>query len=431
MQKFVHSCFSILLFGLYPALNISAVSAENDAERSVSFSGFGTVGAVYNRNDQLDFVRGISQKQGAGATHRLDFGVDSSLGLQMDITPSDQLKGVVQVLSHQRSGGNYSPEVTWAFAQYAPVDNVALRLGRLGFDVYMLADSRNVGYSYQWVRPPVEFFGGLPLAYLDGADAVVKHPLGDGIASVKIFAGHAREKALIDAQNYFDLSGSRILGSYAEYQTTKWLYRLGYTQVRYANQLPTLPPFLAGLRQAATAFEAVGLPGAAASANAYANLTDNIGKTVRYVNAGAVYEDGPLQAQMMLGQYSFSSPLYRTIKFAYLSAGYRMKKWTPYFTYATAVTPHSEEISTGLPIGTPLDPLVIALNNGAHQAQLAQQVNQRSLSIGTRYDFMPNADIKFQVDRVKNNASPIFWRNAQAGWNGQATVFSVALDFVF
>jgi hypothetical protein len=63
---------------------------------------------------------------------------------------------VVQAVSYYNHAGNYEPELTWAFISYAPVPDMKVRAGRLGWDVYMLSDSRNVGYSYLWVRPPVD-----------------------------------------------------------------------------------------------------------------------------------------------------------------------------------------------------------------------------------------------------------------------------------
>jgi len=45
---------------------------------------------------------------------------------------------------------------------------------------------------------------------------------------------------------------------------------------------------------------------------------------------------------------------------------------------------------------------------------------------------MRNMDLKIQIDQVRviDNAA-FLWRDPQPGWNGRATVFSIALDFVF
>jgi hypothetical protein len=403
----------------------AAHGADNDADKIVNISGFGTLGAVYNSTDQADFVRSSVQGKGAGATRRLAFGVDSAFGLQLDVAPAAAVKGVLQVLTARRPDGTFGPQLTWAFAKYAPSDDLALRVGRVGFDVFMQADSRNVGYSFQWVRPPVDFFGGLFVNYLDGADLVLKRGMGGGVGSVKLFAGKAREKSPLDADNYNDLDGSAIRGAYAEYQNRKWLYRLGYTQLRYSHELPFLGPLVGGMRSAGDQLHGLGMDAAAASAYAYASDVSTVGKKVRYLNAGAVYEDGPLQVQTMFSHISYSTPAYPASIAGFISASYRLGNWKPYLSYS-AVTPASAEHGTGLPAGVGLEPLIDA----AHQLHLMTVVKQHTVSLGARYDFMPNADLKLQVDRIATR-HPQFWRNVQPGWNGHATVVSLALDFVF
>ncbi len=121
-----------------------------------SISGFGTFGIVHNDTRQVDVIRDLSQNNGVGYTRQTDVGMDSNLGLQIDGRFSDTLDGAIQVIS-RRNPDQFHPQLSWAYLRYLPNDNVIIRAGRLGFDVYMLADSKNVGYSYIWIRPPIDF----------------------------------------------------------------------------------------------------------------------------------------------------------------------------------------------------------------------------------------------------------------------------------
>ncbi|MET3129990.1 hypothetical protein AAKU55_000231 [Oxalobacteraceae bacterium GrIS 1.11] len=418
MDNFLFRTLPLLLAGF--SLLSDARAEDKESQKIVSVSGFGTLGALYNSTDQADFLRDVSQSKGAGHANHVDFGVDSVLGLQLDAKFNESLKGAVQVVSRRRYDASFSPEFSWAFVSYAPREDIELRAGRLGFDCYMLADSRNIGYSYQLVRPPVDYFGTLSISHIDGADMVLKYPLGDGIARVKMFAGTAREKSATPDDGYYDLTGSPVRGGYVDYQTSKWQYRLGYAQIRLRNELLPIMPLQQALR---SPFLAALTP----EAGKYADSLGLADKMVKYYSAGVVYDIGFLQAQLVLNHFSSASLSLQSSDAGYFSLAYRSGKWMPYFSYA-AVKSKVGQQDTGLPSG--LDPGIDALIGAAKQATLNSTNKQNTLSVGVRYDVLPNADIKFQVDRV-HASSPFIWGNVQPGWNGRATLLSITVDFVF
>lgn len=385
-----------------------------------SINGFGTLGVVHSNNDQADFVRDISQNEGAGFTRKTDFGVDSLLGVQINTRPSEQLDGALQVVS-RRSTHDFRPEITWAYLRYTLDDNLQLRVGRVGFDAYMLADSRNVGYSYQWVRPPVDFFGSLIISYFDGADLVWTHPIQNGLFRAKLYAGLAREEIRIGTPaQYLSFDRSRLTGGHIEFQTTHWLYRIGYAQARLHNENPLLAPLLAALN--APQLNML-IPSAAVLADELA-LKD---KLARYYSAGLVFDDGPLQAQLMLNQVDTGSSDYPHTRAGYFTLAYRFNKWTPYFTYSASRSILSAP-NTVLPTG--INPAIDALAYGA-QAATREQLNHRNtLSLGIRYALSEKADLKLQADLIESKQH-LLVRNLQPGWNGKANLLSAAINFIF
>ncbi|MEO8003726.1 MAG: hypothetical protein ABI771_02390 [Betaproteobacteria bacterium] len=339
--------------------------------------------------------------------------VDSRIGVQVNARLTSEIEGVVQAVSYYNYAGNYNPELTWAFISYAPDPDLKVRLGRLGRDVYMLSDSRNVGYSYLWARPPVDYFGQLQISHIDGADVVFERQLGEGIASLKLYGGRASQKIPSPPGADFDLDGTRVLGANLNYQKGDWQIRSGYTAIKIKDELPGFVPLLAALR-------ATGSPTAAGLADDMALA----GKTLEIVSFGGVYEHGPWQAQLMFNRLTSKSLASSQRDSGYFLLGYRAGKWTPFVTLS-AIRSTNDQRGTGLPTPNALDTAVMTALAGA-------QSRQRTQSLGARYDFMRNADVKIQVDRIRvYDGATFLWRNAQPDWNGHATIFSMTLDFVF
>lgn len=413
-SRFLHliSCISMLTLA-------TQVHAADDS-KPFTISGFGTLGVVHSNTRNVDIVRDLTQNDGVGYTRQTDFGMDSNFGLQLNKSVSDNIDTALQVVS-RRSANKFQPEVTWAYARYVPNDNLQLRAGRLGFDVYLLADSRNVGYTYQWVRPPIDFFGSLIISYFDGGDMVLSTPLSGGILRAKVFAGVAREKTSTGSPDEFlSLNRSRLLGGHLEYQTSNWIYRLGYSQLTFKNEFPPLQPLLDNLRSPyLNAF----IPSAAGLANEL-SLTD---KKFTYLSAGIAYDEGPLQAQLMLNQLSSASLLFPTNRAAYLTFGYRIDQWTPYFTYS-ASRPANKNTASRLPLGVSpdIDMLAAAFNDAINN----QYNRQTTFSLGVRYDLTEKSNVKLQVDDIKTD-DYFLVRNNQPGWNGKARLISIAYNFIF
>ena len=103
----------------------------------------------------------------------------------------------------------------------------------------------------------------------------------------------------------------------------------------------------------------------------------------------------------------------------YVSAGYRVNKFTPYLTYA------QNSPGSFLPGFPPPTAEAITLANRA----------QSTVSLGVRWDFMRNTDLKFQYDRVTlSDNSNGFLANVPPGvdLSGQSFhLISAVVDFVF
>lgn len=406
-------------------LSICALSdaVANDELKTFSVSGFGTFGIVHSDSDKADIVRDLLQKDGVGYSHGFDTGLDSLLGLQLNVNLTPTLDGAVQVVA-RRTSSDFRPDLTWAFARYSVNDHAQVRVGRLGFDAYLLADSRNVGYSYQWVRPPIDYFGSLIISYFDGADSILSLPVGEGAIRAKIFTGRAREKTStgnpFNPSEVISLEGSSITGGHIEYQNQEWVARIGYSRIRLQNEFPSLIPVIAALKS----------PLITAINPQTAVLADDIAvqdKHISYLSGGVAYDSGPIQAQFMLSKIQSESLSFPGDIAGYATVGYRINKWTPYVTFS-AVTDDDKRRPIGLPSG--VSPSIDALIAAVQFATTHQLNKQHTLSFGARYDLSEKVDIKAQFDHIENSQRLLI-RNEQAGWDGKANLISIAVNFIF
>jgi hypothetical protein len=414
---FLRRCIPFLFF-----LSAAGSATATEQDSLLKWSGFGTLGVAYNSSRDYDYIRDLLQTTGVGASRRYDLGLDSILGLQVSSALSDNFEATAQVVA-RRSYKGFRPELSWLFLKYAPSDSLDLRVGRLGFDVYPLADSRNVAYSYLWVRPPVEYFGNLIVSYIDGADAVYKFNTESNQTKFKFFAGQAQEQVLTDSLNgFFSLKGAKILGAHAEFQSQHWLARLGLTNLTFNNELASLHP----LMNALTSPELTAInPDLAHVAHSMSFKE----KRVRYLSAGLVYDQAPWQAQFMVSRLQSETLSFNSNQSAFITVGYRMKAWTPYVTLAKTRPIDDQPLPTNLlPIG--VNPQFDQLNAAIQQVSSNGLSAQKTLSIGLRYNLSNNSDFKIQIDQIHNTERALV-RAASATWNGKSNIISCTYNFVF
>jgi hypothetical protein len=395
-----------------PAItNAFAEAADVPEESRFSLNGFGTAALTHSSSKEAGFVRDLSQPHGSQGGWSGN--VDSLLGIQASWRTSDNLALVSQVVSRYHYDSSYDPELMWAFARYDLNGYSTFRLGRLGTDFYLFADSRQVGYTYLTVRPSTDYFGALPFSHLDGADAQFTMSLGSALLRARVHMGWLDEKLAL-AERTWSLRGSRMTGGSLSLQQGPWTIRLSSSELKFRHNLP-IDDLSAGLR----------LVGAITAANAL----DVAGSTSRFDALGSVYEEGPLQIQFMLSRASHSSQAFQNWQAGYLLAGYRHGKLTPFASYSW-IRSKARTLSTGMPdgLGAPLD----QLNSGTASVLADSHSDQRTSSLGVRWDFQENMDMKIQFDAIRGRASSIFpFRDETSNWNGRTNVLTLALDFIF
>jgi len=392
-----------------------AVFAQESAPSMFRFSGFGTLGAVSTDTDKAEYATSVLQP--GGAKKKADFGVDSLIAGQVDARFTPQFSAVIQAVANRTADDDYVPHVEWAFLRYDVTGNLNVRGGILAVPVFMLSDSRLVGFSYPWVRPPTALYSQVPFTNFRGADLTWR-PEANGITfTVQPYAGNARPEIpsgdshlTADLEKLWDVNLAAEMGP--------WTVRAGYLKTRFTYRDPSIQPLFEGLRQVDPL-----IPGAAA----LANDLDTIDKPITFASIGASYESGNILVQAEYGKRKADLFLADTSSY-YATFGYRFGNVMPLVTVSRVKTdsPTSQSL---VPAVGPLAPIAIGVNTLLQ----GQNVLQKAIALGVRYQFHKNADVKLQWDRIDlPNGSVGNFQHAQPGFAGSnVNVYSAAVDFVF
>ena len=388
----------IALLGLLAA---APAQAQEDLPSAFSLKGFGTFGLARADDGDAQYVRDLSQAY--GVDNDWSAKIDSVLGVQANLALDARNELVVQAVSRYRYDHGFGPELSWAYWRHELSPEWSLRVGRMGTEFYMLADSRMVGYANLTVRSPPDVYGQLIFSYFDGIDMAGTQAVGDMLLRLKAFAGVSAEKSPIEGRLSWNLEGSPMVGAHADLLTGPWQLRLSHTSVRFSDEVPL--DRLTGVDVFALAPEL--------------QVKDTWS---HHAALGIVYDSGPLQLHGMLNRIAHTGEAYEDTRAAYLLAAYRLGSLTPYVGYSR-VRSSPSQLHTPLP--APLRDFLMSLT---HQTRS----DQHTWTVGGRWDLARNLALKAQVDHVDGSRDSLFpFREENPRWDGRMNLFSLALEFVF
>jgi hypothetical protein len=388
--------------------------AESPAVPVFSISGFGTFGMVHSSEHRADFTSTAFKPNGAGYSHDWSADVDSLIAAQLTADFTQNISAVAQVISEQNYDKTYRPHVEWANIKYDFTPDLSVRVGRTVLPSFLFSGTRKVGYTYPWVRPPLELYSQVPLTNNDGLDANYRQQFGELTNNAQIIYGSKDAKlpvgVTIQSKHTWGISDTVDLGAF----TAHISYQKFYVNVELVNEI-------------ADAFRQFG-PQGAAIADRY--KTDY--RPSSFTSLGASYDPGNWFV-MSEGSW-FSGPDAIADKTAwYISGGFRFDSFTPFIAYSQARAGKTSD--PGLDVTTVPSSLVgLATSlNSVLNALLRSKTVENTISIGGRWDFMKNTDCKLQFDHSDIGSGSTVFTNIQPGFKrgGTANVVSASIDFVF
>lgn len=373
--------YFIALLGIFTGI-ANAGAVETD-QAKVTFGGFGSLGVSHSSMDLGDYVLDSGIPKGPGLSNYLSTANDSRIAGHMAAQITPAVSVVLQVDSEYHTGNTYEPEVEFANVKYVFTPYAYIRAGRIALPTFLESENRDVGYTYAWIHPPVEVYRQEQITHSDGVDANYRLQIGEVGNSIKAVYGRSTIETN-DSLAASSLSSKNLWGIFDSAEYGPAIIHVGYQE-----------------RDTASGYLLAGQTGT------WVKDSD--------LSVGVQYDPGDWFA---MSEWIQRRSTYKTGAM-YVSAGYRVKKFTPYLIYSQN-SPGS--FLAGSP---PPSPDGIRLANRA----------QSTVSLGMRWDFTKNTDLKLQYDRVKlSDNSNGFLANVPANatlYGAKFHVLSAVVDFIF
>ena len=335
----------------------------------VQVSGYGTLAATFADTKDAQFR--TSWQQSRGSKGRIDWGVDSRIGAQLDVSVNETFSATGQLLA-QRLGSDEKLSVEWLYGQAQLNPETVVRAGRMVLTAFMLSDVRNVGYSQHWAHTPYEVY--LTFPPVDGAQLLYRTTWEGVKFAVQPTFGRA------EADMYYERGPAGLVPAHTVFhklyalnliaEKGSWTARLGHT-VAYAtiewSMIPAEP------------------------------------LKYSFTSLGLQYDNGHLlaMAEMMLGKTD--SKRY-DIAGQYITGGYRFGAWMPYATYA-----HLSNRGTAI----------------------SMLPDSHTTALGVRWDAFKDIAVKAQAERSRYAGQQFIGITPGTDARRSATAYTLAVDFMF
>ena len=328
---------------------------------------------------------------------KLSFRPDSIFGIQVFADLMDGLSVTGQITG--AGGEDFDANIAWAYFTYEFNESFAVLMGRQRMPLFLYSDSLDVGYSYHWIRPPVDAVG-VPVDDYEGIQLRYTSSTDNWDSSFQFYTGSS--SAVSPTLGSFGLDNTAGLVAYT---SNGWLQlRATYllTDAYFNSPLITT----GGMPQNQESAVETSFAGIAVHAT-----FDELFVISEYV---VIDFDDPLGGDDTLGDKHRDS--------YYVSAGYRVSAFTPHITFSVREVEQSEQ--SRLLIQT-------------------QDTKTETWTIGLRWDFHSNAVFKVEYltktdesdDFIKNNAG--IGNTFAGGYTGgrgdaeEVDLFTFGVDIVF
>jgi hypothetical protein len=346
-------------------------------------SGFGTLGISHSDNVQADFSSTVFHPNGAGYTRSWSADVDTKVGMQVNANFTQNLSGVVQVISQQGYNNAYTPTLEWANISYKITPDLTLRAGRTVWPLLLRSETQNIGYGNPFVRNSTELLANMPNTFSDGVDISYQFPIGPAANSVQLLVGKSDVNYpgqwTDGSQNYLhvkDIKGISDVLEYGDLKVHVAFMDLKYDWLYFGYLLNDVP--------------------------------------YKTWSVGFNYDPGKWFVTADLLKVQDQS--YGNFTATTAGAGYRIGDWAPYVLYSTLTQDSLGDLPS---FGTyPGDKQTVS-------------------AVGVRWDFKKNADLKIQYEQIKSGAISQIFPSSLTNWQSNflndpnANVLSIVVDFVF
>lgn len=408
------------------------------AEFPVKINGFASAGFVTG-DMEADFFSGTDL-----ISESATFGADNTIGLQVSADMNEQVSFTGQLLAKGVIDA-YNLKAQWAYIDYHPRHDFSVRMGRLVLPVVMGSEYVDVGYAYPRIRLPSEVYSSIPLTTYSGVDILYTINMGDANLVFQPYVGSTPTAKTADTESDAQLG----LGLNASLQFEYGSFRANVSRVNDIS-----------VRGEAFSF----------------------GMDSQVIALGADLEIANVVfiSEYLAKEFDVSGiPGFSTIEGDawYITLGYRMGKFLPHITFASADSDVEQVSGLNLiqgalggllanpaiagalsveqlallqtdPLSAISDPAIVSVFAAGLSAEqqaelpaLASLANmqlppaplaykQQSVTLGLRYDFLPRTALKFEYQEIEPQEESwgLFLQELSSD---NVSLFSFAIDVIF
>lgn len=392
------------------------------------FSGYGTLARSWDSRDDLALIRDISQRPKHDFAGGPSWRLDSRLGLQLAYRFSPQMEAVGQIVARYQDSTEFHHYVDLGYLDIQVAPALRLRLGRIGYDAFLMSDHRNLGYAYAWVRPPVEYYGWIPIFSVDGTDLTHEFQQGDARWRLRAQAGKNDFVAPM-GESKFNFHADGLWSLSAQREEGPWRLKASLSGFTSTKDVETLGDYHAGLRQIA----GLGIPGISAEAATLDDQSTFKDVRISYAALGASYDDGRWFGQAELGSVRTTKTFVPQTHSGYAVLGRRFGTLSPFIMLGVSRPARKllKPINDWSGLGAP----AVALQTLAYQQIVnSTRFDQETFSMGARWDIDARAALKLQLDhtRIHPNGYAAWFRDrALLNRHANVNLLTLSMDFVF
>ena len=418
--------------GLWGSLSVQA------EDFPVKLNGFASAGFVTG-DMEADFFSGTDM-----ISESATFGADNTIGLQISAEMNSHVSFTSQLLAKGVVDG-YNLEAHWAFVDYHPRHNFSVRAGRLVLPVVMGSEYVDVGYAYPWIRPPSEVYSSIPLTSYSGVDILYTVDIGDANLIFQPYIGSVPPSSSVGFEQETELGMGLNTSLQFEYGSVR--------------------------------AHVMRVDGISASGGAF-----DFGMDAQLVAVGADLEIANIVfvTEYMDKEFDFSGiPGFSTVEGEawYVTLGYRMGKFLPHITFASADSDVDQVSGLSLiqasldgllsnpaiagalspqqlvslqadPLSAISDPTIVSvlsagltpeeLSGLSGMVSLADMqlppaplaYKQQSITLGLRWDVLPRTALKFEYQEIEPQEES-WGLFVQEPADDKVSLFSFAIDVTF
>lgn len=210
-----------------------AQAAHAIEPKNVNFAGFASFGYA-KAIDDAPKTNPYTQQEVSGLqgmTEEGEYRDYNKFGFRLDVDLDDKLSFAAQMFVDGTT--DYDPQFDWIYLNYAITPSINISVGRMVLPLYMYSDYFDVGYAYQWIRPPDAVYGGgNNVKTGDGIRVTWRSDMGSEWSSLLTVWSTPSEQEILSMGVPIELSTNNSLGLSWEIErrwlTVKMLYSSTY-----------------------------------------------------------------------------------------------------------------------------------------------------------------------------------------------------------